>query len=38
MSPPSVKVKLSQEVSSTLQRAFEQAPSLTADIGHVMRP
>jgi ankyrin repeat protein len=37
-SPPSVEVKLSQEVSSDLKRAFEQAPSVTADIGHVMRP
>ncbi len=36
-SPSSVKVKLSQEVSGTLQRAFEQGPLVTADIGHVMR-
>ena len=36
-SPPSVKVKLSQEVSSDLKRAFEQAPSVNADIGHVVR-
>lgn len=36
-SQPSVKVKLSQEVSGTLQRVFEQGPLVTADIGHVMR-
>ena len=33
--PPPVIVKLSEEVSGTLQRAFEQGPLVTADIGHV---